>query len=153
MTSPTDAYTSPSTLSIALATGILAGAAGYMLGTGSWLQRHDASSARRQAKQPPHKSWPNSYDVKLHPDSSDEEVMARLSGAGNTAAGEEESEASEDREDSGEEKLVGDLAAFEGNREECKLVLVVRTDLGMGKGEIFTASAAKIVRAPNADLL
>jgi PTH2 family peptidyl-tRNA hydrolase len=29
----------------------------------------------------------------------------------------------------------GTLANFEGNTEEVKLVLVVRTDLGMGKGE------------------
>ena len=29
----------------------------------------------------------------------------------------------------------GDLDMFEGSKEECKLVLVVRTDLGMGKGE------------------
>lgn len=33
-----------------------------------------------------------------------------------------------------EEEQEGELKAFEGNREECKLVLVVRTDLGMGKG-------------------
>lgn len=29
---------------------------------------------------------------------------------------------------------LGELKAFPGNTEECKLVLVVRSDLGMGKG-------------------
>ena len=53
--------------------------------------------------------------------------------------GEKEVKDSED-EDSEDEELgqeqEGELKAFEGNREECKLVLVVRTDLGMGKGMI-----------------
>lgn len=30
---------------------------------------------------------------------------------------------------------LGELQAFDGSKEECKLVLVVRTDLGMTKGE------------------
>ncbi len=38
------------------------------------------------------------------------------------------------RDSEDEEEEGGELKAFEGNREECKLVLVVRTDLGMGKG-------------------
>lgn len=138
MTSPTDPYTSPSTLSIALATGILAGAAGYMLGTGSWLQHWGTSSTRRKPNKPPLKSWPNSYDVKLHPDSSDEEVMARLRRVrGKDGEEEEDGDGSEENdEESDDTDLVGHLAEFDGSdREECKLVLVVRTDLGMGKGE------------------
>ncbi|KAM3418882.1 hypothetical protein BST61_g4845 [Cercospora zeina] len=31
---------------------------------------------------------------------------------------------------------LGELQAFDGNNEECKLVLVVRTDLGMTKGKM-----------------
>ncbi|GIZ40367.1 uncharacterized protein RHO25_000692 [Cercospora beticola] len=31
---------------------------------------------------------------------------------------------------------LGELQAFDGSKEECKLVLVVRTDLGMTKGKI-----------------
>ncbi|KAF2214608.1 hypothetical protein CERZMDRAFT_36861 [Cercospora zeae-maydis SCOH1-5] len=31
---------------------------------------------------------------------------------------------------------LGELQTFEGNKEECKLVLVVRTDLGMTKGKM-----------------
>ena len=39
-----------------------------------------------------------------------------------------------EEEEEEEEEGQGGLEMFEGNREECKLVLVVRTDLGMGKG-------------------
>ncbi|KAH8697714.1 SART-1 family-domain-containing protein [Talaromyces proteolyticus] len=41
-----------------------------------------------------------------------------------------------DFEDDEDEYDAGELATFEGNRDEVKLVLVVRTDLGMGKGKI-----------------
>lgn len=44
----------------------------------------------------------------------------------------DEDEAGEEEEE--EEEEQSGLKSFEGNREECKLVLVVRTDLGMGKG-------------------
>jgi PTH2 family peptidyl-tRNA hydrolase len=48
----------------------------------------------------------------------------------------EESESDEeDLESDEEDEEGGTLANFEGNTEEVKLVLVVRTDLGMGKGE------------------
>ncbi|KAG5208255.1 Mitochondrial peptidyl-tRNA hydrolase Pth2 [Trichophyton interdigitale] len=42
----------------------------------------------------------------------------------------------EEEDDDEEDDVEGDLAAFEGNTDEVKLVLVVRTDLGMGKGKI-----------------
>ena len=92
-----------------------------MLGTGSSLGLFGSNGSDQATK----KSWPNSYDVKVHPDSSDEELMASLR--------EDEKEVNSDED---EEGLAGELAAFEGNREECKLVLVVRTDLGMGKGTL-----------------
>ncbi|EER24913.1 peptidyl-tRNA hydrolase 2, putative [Coccidioides posadasii C735 delta SOWgp] len=41
-----------------------------------------------------------------------------------------------DEEELESEDEGGELATFEGNAEEVKLVLVVRTDLGMGKGKI-----------------
>lgn len=47
----------------------------------------------------------------------------------------ESDEAEEEEEESAQEQ--GGLKTFEENWEECKLVLVVRTDLGMGKG-IYT---------------
>lgn len=36
------------------------------------------------------------------------------------------------------------LRAFEGDRDECKLVLVVRTDLGMQKGILVPVSSPSL---------
>ena len=116
----------PSPLSIGIASGIIGVTIGYLLGTGSYLGLWGSNSNNNhnsKTKQPK-KSWPNNYDVTIHPDSSDEELMAALKVAGQD---------SEDSNDD-EEGPAGDLAEFMDNREECKLVLVVRNDLGMGKG-------------------
>ena len=116
----------PSVTSYILATAILCLAGGYFIGQASTLGLFTSKSGKGTAK----KSWPNSYDVTVHPDSSDEELMTHLKGEKGKTTPDSESE----DEDSGEEGEKGDLKAFEGNKEECKLVLVVRTDLGMGKG-------------------
>jgi hypothetical protein len=115
----------PSVTAYAVAAAIVAGTVGYFLGQGSSIGFF-GSSAKARSKKRAAKSWPNSYDVTVHPDSSDEELMARLKAGSDV---EPESESSSEGEDYG-----GDLGSFPGNREECKLVLVVRTDLGMGKG-------------------
>ncbi|MCJ1400259.1 hypothetical protein MMC11_003463 [Xylographa trunciseda] len=113
----------PSTAAIALATGILCGIGGYFLGQGASLGLFSSSKTTSTKS-----SWPNSYDVTVHPDSSDEELMKHLKG---------EEQAPSDEDDSDEDtEAPGELKSFEGNKEECKLVLVVRTDLGMGKGKI-----------------
>jgi len=101
----------PSLAAVAIASGILGLAIGYFLGQGSSLGPFDSSQTPKEAK----KSWPNSYDVKIHPDSSDEEA---------------DDEGGDD-DDEGDGK---ELSSFEGSTEEVKLVLAVRTDLGMGKG-------------------
>lgn len=62
--------------------------------------------------------WPNSYNVKIPQHSSDEE-------------GENYEDDSEEEGDGGE------LANFDASNEEVKLVLVVRTDLGMTKGKMI----------------
>lgn len=62
--------------------------------------------------------------MKVHAESSDE-------GEGDDEGSEEETEEEEEEDDAGE------LATFEGNTDEVKLVLVVRTDLGMGKGKSY----------------
>ncbi|KAJ5627213.1 peptidyl-tRNA hydrolase 2 [Penicillium herquei] len=98
----------PTTTAYVIATAILAGVTGYFIGQGSSLNLFKEKQG-----------WPNGYDVKVHRDSSDEEF-------------EEESEA-EDSEDEGNGE---ELADFKDNAEEVKLVLVVRTDLGMTKGKI-----------------
>lgn len=100
----------PSTAAIALATAIITGLGGYFLGQARSLGLFGSSKKGE--------SWPNSYDVDVQYDSSDEELMKSLRGGKD--------------DDSDEEQ--GELSNFEGNKEECKLVLVVRTDLGMSKG-------------------
>ena len=57
--------------------------------------------------------------------------MKKLNGG--ARSDEDRDESSED-EDEDEDEQHGELSSFPGNNEECKLVLVVRTDLGMGKG-------------------
>ena len=137
---------SPTTLSVAVATAILGAVAGYLFGAGSSLgfTRGGASSPA------PRKSWPNSYDVTVHPDSSDEELMAQL-GKEKRAVEEEEEE-----DESSDETAVGELKAFADVPGECKLVLVVRNDLGMRKGKAaFDLLFAKLERLhfPQAKLL
>ncbi|KAG2414844.1 peptidyl-tRNA hydrolase 2 [Aspergillus terreus] len=100
----------PSTTAYVVATAIIAGVTGYFLGQGSSLGLFSVKEKE---------GWPNSYNVKVHRDSSDEEFDD-----------EEEESDSEDEGDGGE------LANFDNNNEEVKLVLVVRTDLGMTKGKI-----------------
>ena len=62
--------------------------------------------------------------------------MTRLRGKKKVKdSGDEGSGSGSESEGSDGDGEEGDgLEAFEGSREECKLVLVVRTDLGMGKG-------------------
>ncbi|KAL9128309.1 MAG: hypothetical protein Q9217_002987 [Psora testacea] len=124
---------SPSTTSIALATAILAAAAGYFIGTASSLGLFGSSKKRRGHKAK--KSWPNSYDVTIHPDSSDEELMESL-GRGKEKEVKDSEDDNEDDNCEDDAGAKGELETFEGSAEECKLVLVVRTDLGMGKGKI-----------------
>lgn len=96
----------PTTTAYVIATAILAGVAGYFIGQGSSLGLFSSQ---------PRKSWPNSYNVKVHRDSSDEDE--------------------DDGSDSEDEGEGSELASFKDNTDEVKLVLVVRTDLGMTKGE------------------
>ncbi|KAL8945573.1 MAG: hypothetical protein Q9222_007898 [Ikaeria aurantiellina] len=141
----------PSTLSLVVGTAILALTLGYFIGQGSSLgifsnntsPNNKAPSSSSKNITTTKKSWPNSYDVTIHPDSSDEEVFKQIRGADLGIESEPSSKYSTEGEDEGEElgqKQEG-LDTFEGNKEECKLVLVVRTDLGMGKGKIAAQSS------------
>lgn len=108
----------PSIAATAIATGLLGLLAGYFLGQGSSIGLFDKTGNPDEAK----KSWPNNYAVKIHVDSSEEESEA-----------EEDDKRDEGFED--EEDADGkELKAFEDVKGEVKLVLAVRTDLGMGKG-------------------
>lgn len=97
----------PSLAAVAVSSLFLGLLAGYFLGQGSSIGIFGSSNPN-EAK----KSWPNSYDVKVHADSSDEQ-------------------ADDEEEEDGDGKELRD---FRDSTEAVKLVLVVRTDLGMGKG-------------------
>lgn len=70
-------------------------------------------------------------------------------------------QSSEDEDDSSDDDISGVLSEYPGHTEECKLVLVVRTDLGMTKGKIgaqcghATLACYKdfLRRSPNSPLL
>lgn len=98
----------PTTAAYVIATAIIAGVTGYFIGQGSSISLFKEKEG-----------WPNSYDVKVHSHSSDEEDESDS----------EEGETDEEDEGNGEE-----LSSFKDNSEEVKLVLVVRMDLGMTKG-------------------
>lgn len=103
----------PSLAAVAVSSILLGLLAGYFLGQGSSIGVFGGAGSGSGAK----KSWPNSYDVKVHADSSDE--------ADDEGEGEEEQ---------GEDGDGTELSSFQDSNEEVKLVLAVRTDLGMGKG-------------------
>lgn len=80
----------------------------------------------------------------MHPDSSDDELMEHLlggrrghvngSGGRGEVGGNDSDDGSEDEQED-EKNIIGGLKAFEDSKEqEFKLVLVVRTDIGMQKG-------------------
>lgn len=105
----------PSLAAVAVSSLILGLLAGYFIGQGSSIGVFGGSSTSSGVK----KSWPNSYDVKVHADSSDEQ------------ADDEDEDEDEEEEGDGNE-----LKDFRDSKEEVKLVLAVRTDLGMGKGSL-----------------
>ena len=107
----------PSLAAVALSSLILGLLAGYFLGQGSSIGLFGQSNPGDK------KSWPNSYDVKVHADSSDEQ------------ADDEDDEEEEEDEDEGD---GNELKDFRESTEDVKLVLVVRTDLGMTKGMCLT---------------
>lgn len=118
MSSPPLDRLPPSTIAVAVATAIIAGLGGYFLGQGASIGLFGGASKAAGPKT----SWPNSYDVKVHADSSDEAAGS---------SGEDNEDDDDDDEEESELKEFEDRAG-----EECKLVLVVRTDLGMTKGTL-----------------
>lgn len=103
----------PSLTAAAVSSLILGLLAGYFIGQGSSIGVFGGANSAK-------KSWPNSYDVKVHADSSDDQA-------------DDEDDADEDDEDQ-DEGDGKELRDFSTSSEEVKLVLAVRTDLGMGKG-------------------
>jgi len=115
----------PSATTYAIATVILVVVGGYFVAQGLSLGLFSRSAGSSK------ESWPNSYDVKVHADSSDEESLSSS-----------DDDDDDDDVNRGEEGEQGELKSFDGNSEECKLVLVVRTDLNMGKGPSSSSSSS-----------
>jgi hypothetical protein len=121
----------PSLTAVAVSSLILGLLAGYFIGQGSSIGVFGGSGGSGGSKQVK-KSWPNSYDVKVHADSSDDQA-------------DDEEEADEDQED-GDGKELKD---FKDSNEDVKLVLAVRTDLGMGKGEADFITQWRLLANPS----
>ena len=105
----------PTTAAYVVASAIVAGVTGYFIGQGASLGLFSSSSSSKKKKkttaiEPPRTPRDNDGDA------SDEE---------------EDDDESEEDSDDGD---GGELASFNDSTEEVKLVLVVRTDLGMTKG-------------------
>ena len=97
----------PSTASIAIGTAIISGLTGYFIGQARSIGLFSFGST--------------STSTRAAPEESD------ISDADNADSSEEE-------DDDIRLQEQGELKSFPGNGEECKLVFVVRTDLGMSKG-------------------
>lgn len=107
----------PSTANIAVACAILAGVTGYFLGTAKSLGLFGGSPI---SAPPPRKSG---------------------------KAQESEDESTDDGDDDDDEEVTATAPAeFPGHTEECKMVLVVRTDLGMTKGMCTSTTRAAAQR-------
>ncbi|KAK5736960.1 hypothetical protein LTR17_007107 [Elasticomyces elasticus] len=97
----------PSTTNIVLATAIVSGLAGYYFAQARSIGLFGGKSSTRTAAEA---------------DTKDSDVS------------DAEGSASPDEDDDVQD--LGELKSFAGNTEECKLVLVVRKDLGMSPGKI-----------------
>ncbi|KAK1063233.1 hypothetical protein LTR12_017487 [Friedmanniomyces endolithicus] len=96
----------PSTASIALATAIVTGLAGYY-----FAQARSIGLFRSVTTRP-------------------------AAGAATEESDISEAESASHSDEDDDVQDLGELKSFADSAEECKLVLVVRTDLGMGKGKI-----------------
>jgi PTH2 family peptidyl-tRNA hydrolase len=137
----TTATPPPSTLAIAFATALLAALAGYFYCQYSSL-RHSPSDhlprKSRKSRKPAPSSWPNSYDVTIHPDSSDSELMHGLTRGkdGIAPSSHTSSSPSDSDPSSSDEAPHPALTPFTSSTEEHKLTLVLRTDLSMTRGKM-----------------
>ncbi|KAI5304535.1 hypothetical protein KEM56_006383 [Ascosphaera pollenicola] len=102
------------TLSVVVATGLIAGVTGYFLGKGASIGLFSKPASPQSAEK---RDKPDTKNISSEDDNEWEEE----------SGSEEEGSDGED---------IGDLANFDANNEDVKLVLVVRTDLGMTKGKI-----------------
>lgn len=134
--------TPPSTLALSISSLLFGLVAGYFIGSGSSIglfgsTQTSSSGSRKKRKTAPKSSWPNSYDVTVNQGDSSDEEFARAIHTGKSDEADADDE--EDTEEDSEDEFTGDVAALKGLagiNEEVKLMLVVRSDLGMTKGKI-----------------
>lgn len=156
----------PSALALSVSSIIFGLLVGYFIGSGSSIGLFGSSSTTStgtKKKKKAASSWPNSYDVDIsvqQGDSSDEEFV-RAVHTGKSDDADDESSASAG-EDSDEVALLDTdkIKQIANTNEEVKLMLVVRTDLGMTKGKIAAqcghatlAVYRTLINAPSASSL
>lgn len=100
----------PSAAAIAIGTAIVAGLTGYFIGQASSIGLFGRNDTRAP------KARLSGREGQAKPDASE------------TESSDDDDAAEEDDEDDVQD--LGELQTFPGNSEECKLVLVVRSDLG-----------------------
>ena len=113
--------TPPSTLALIIGASIAAGVAGFFLGQASSLGIFGGSSSTSRSSG--HKQSTKKKKNSRNP---------RSAGAGGSS-----SDVSDGSDASDESEDQGDLKEFEKEGKECKMTLVVRTDLGMTKGTSY----------------
>jgi PTH2 family peptidyl-tRNA hydrolase len=101
----------PSAAAIAIGTAIVAGVTGYFLGQASSI----GLFGKRDTRSPAARLSPD--EGKAKPENSETES-------------DDDDEEGEDNDSDSDLQDLGELQTFPGNTEECKLVLVVRSDLG-----------------------
>lgn len=100
----------PSATAVAIGTAIVAGLTGYFIGQASSIGLFGKSDTRAT------KSRLSGREGEAKPDASETDSEV------------DDDTAEEDEDDDVQD--LGELQTFPGNSEECKLVLVVRSDLG-----------------------
>lgn len=107
----------PSTAAIAVSTAIISGIAGYFLGQARSIGLFGQQSGTRATVGSDESKQADSDISDAASESSDDDVQD-----------------------------LGELKTFLGSTEECKLVLVVRSDLGMGKGMPVSVASSNCYR-------
>lgn len=132
----------PSTVAMLIGTAIIAGLSGYLIGIASSLGFLPIPFMPQQARA----HGLSNYDDEEESAEEDIDDDAILDHAPNWANGPEADKRDglrfipkkADAEE--EKKKVAEKSSWQDSTEECKLVLVVRTDLGMTKGDLFCSS-------------
>ena len=128
----------PSTLALAIGFTIVGGITGFFLGQANSIGVFSSSKTRsRKGKRKP--AVGGDVDLTDKPVKSAEAKTSEIDadGARDESDGSGESGSGSEVEEGSDEDFDGELKAFEDVKGECKMTLVVRTDLQMGKGALL----------------